>query len=85
VLQEGKSNGGKGSGAARKGGKNNKRYGAPGASTDEQLMGRLGEILGGNMKVRPRVHSCRGAGDGQAPGRAPHPSQLAHSRTVPLP
>ena len=37
---------GKGSGKAFKG----KRYGSTPATTDEQLMSRLGEILGGNMR-----------------------------------
>lgn len=36
--------------AARKGGTKGKRYGSGPATTDEQLMSRLGEILGGNMK-----------------------------------
>lgn len=35
--------------AARKAGKG-KRYGTGPATTDEQLMSRLGEVLGGNMK-----------------------------------
>jgi len=32
------------------GGSKGKRYGTGPATTDEQLLGRLGEILGGNMK-----------------------------------
>lgn len=41
---------GAGSAPSRKAGAKGKRYGGGPATADEQLMARLGEILGGNMR-----------------------------------
>lgn len=49
-------------GAARKHNAKGKRYGSGPTTTDEQLMSRLGEILGGNMKEDFIV--VRGVGEG---------------------
>ncbi len=71
-IAEGRKPGGKGSAAVavsgtRKGGSKGKRYGGGPGTADEQLMARLGEILGGNMRedfIVAHMHQpctfCRG-------------------------
>lgn len=80
--------GGAGSGGNRKAGSNKgKRYGGGAGTTDEQLLGRLGEILGGNMRedfmvvhLQEPCSFCRGHVTGSVLHKCvPHTRRRPHS------